>query len=326
MQTLDDERLAAIIRHDNIDVLLDLAGHTRGNRLLMFGRRPAPVQASWMGYVGTTGLTAIDFLLADQYVIPLGTEANYCEQIVRLPNGWLCYSPAENTPEVSPPPCLERGYVTFGCFNNCPKIGMSAVAAWAELLRRLPDSRLLLKFKWFDDAGVRQRLRNAVCRARRRARRIEMRGWTPQAEHLECYAQIDLALRYVPLYRRHHHLRSTLDGRARGELRRPDVAGRQSYSHLSNVGLSELGTSNWRAYVDRAVEWSADFGRLEQTRKTLRPRMQASPLCDARLFANHLTQALETMWQQGQPKSPVVTDRLQMEATPTEKSIEDSRC
>jgi predicted O-linked N-acetylglucosamine transferase (SPINDLY family) len=193
VRAADDETLAATIHDDRIDILCDLAGHTRSNRLLMFSRRPAMVQASWIGYVGTTGLEAIDYLIADRYLIPEGDEPNYRERVLRMPDGWLCYAPPPAAPDVSPPPCLARGQVTFGCFNNPAKITPAVVATWSEILRRVPGSRLLLKFKWFNDPGTREHFWALFARHGIEAARVELKGWSPQADHLGYYGDIDPA-------------------------------------------------------------------------------------------------------------------------------------
>src|SRR5262249_1698763 len=142
---LSDQALADQIRADRVDLLFDLAGHTSNHRLLVFARKPAPIQLTWLGYPGTTGLAAIDYLVADRWLVPPGTEFSHRERVIRLPDGYTCYDPPDYAPEVSPVPALSSGHVTFGCFNNPAKVGPNVVAAWSEILRRTPGSRLLLK-------------------------------------------------------------------------------------------------------------------------------------------------------------------------------------
>ena len=126
---LDDDSLAARIRVDRIDILFDLSGHTIDNRMLVFARRPAPIQITWIGYVGTTGLAAMDYLIADRFHVPPGSEHHYRERVIRMPDGYVCYDPPAEAPEVGPLPALERGHVTFGCFNNLTKITPEVMAA-----------------------------------------------------------------------------------------------------------------------------------------------------------------------------------------------------
>src|SRR5262249_49801149 len=133
-----------------IDILFDLAGHTARNRLLVFARKPAPLQVTWAGYAGTTGLQAMDYILADRYEIPPEAEPSYCERGLRLPDGYITYDPPAYAPPVSPLPALQKGHVTFGSFNNPVKIGPQVVEIWARVLRQLPEARLVLKYKGMD--------------------------------------------------------------------------------------------------------------------------------------------------------------------------------
>ncbi len=135
---LSDEALAQRIRHDDIDLLIDLSGHTGRNRLLTFARRPAPVQLTWMGYVGTTGLSAMDYLIADRFHVPPGWEAHYQEKVLRLPDGYLTYEPPTYAPAVGPLPARTCGSFTFGSFNNTAKVNPAVVAVWADILRQVP--------------------------------------------------------------------------------------------------------------------------------------------------------------------------------------------
>ena len=146
-----DERLAEEIRADRIDILFDLAGHTAKNRLMVFARKPAPIQVSWAGYVGTTGLQAMDYILADRYEIPPEAEPYYCERVLRLPHAYVCYDPPDYAPPVSPLPALQKRHVTFASFNNPAKIGPEVVEVWARILHRLPQARLVLKYKGMGD-------------------------------------------------------------------------------------------------------------------------------------------------------------------------------
>ena len=133
---MSDERLAEQIGADRIDILFDLAGHTARNRLLVFARKPAPIQVTWIGYEGTTGLAAIDYLIADHLMIPQGLEQHYRESVLRMPDGYVCYDPPESAPPVGPLPSLKNRFATFGSFNNLAKITPEVVSVWSQILRR----------------------------------------------------------------------------------------------------------------------------------------------------------------------------------------------
>ena len=141
---LDDDVLADRIRADRIDLLVDLSGHTEGNRLLVFARRPAPIQIAWIGYPGTTGMTAMDYLIADRFHVPPHLETHYRETILRMPDSYVCFDPPVEAPAVAPLPAHAQGYVTFGSFNNLAKLTPEVIATWAEIVGRVPDSRLSL--------------------------------------------------------------------------------------------------------------------------------------------------------------------------------------
>src|SRR5208282_372290 len=154
---MTDQRLAEQVRADRIDILFDLTGHTAQNRLLVFARKPAPIQITWIGYEGTTGLAAIDFLLADRHLVPAGSEQYYRERVLRMPDGFMCYDPPAAAPPAGPPPLLNNGYATFGSFNNPAKIRPEVVAVWARILRRAPTARLTLKYGGLGDQAMKQR-------------------------------------------------------------------------------------------------------------------------------------------------------------------------
>ncbi len=183
----DDERLAERMRADEIDVAFDLTGQVDGNRLLAFGRKPAPLAVTWIGYVGTTGLGAIDYLLADRFEVPPEAEPFIRERVLRMPDGYVCYDPPRAAPAVSPLPALDRGHVTFGCFNNVLKVSPEVVGQWATILRRVAGSRLVLKYQGFNDPGVARRLMRLFATHGIGIDRLEFQGWSAHAELLREY-------------------------------------------------------------------------------------------------------------------------------------------
>jgi protein O-GlcNAc transferase len=292
-----DQRLAEQIRADQIDILFDLAGHTAQNGLLVFARKPAPLQVTWAGYVGTTGLQAMDYILADRYEIPPEAEGYYCEKVLRMPDDYVCYDPPSYAPPVSPLPALERGYVTFGSFNNPAKIGPHVVAVWARVLQRLPLARLVLKYQGMDDAAVAHRLGELFAGHGIEPGRVELLGWSPHPELLAHYHRIDLAVDPFP----YNGGLSTCEALWMGVpvLTCPGetFASRHSLTHLSTVGLTETISGTLEEYVELAVSLAGDLPRLAGIRGRLRPQVNASPLCDGKLFAENLMQLLRDVWR-----------------------------
>ena len=294
---LDHDALAARIRADRIDILFDLAGHTAGNRLPVFARRAAPIQITWLGYEGTTGVPAIDHILADHFTIPPEAESDCTEHVLRMPDGFACYAPPLGSPPVAPPPAAGGAAVTFGSFNNQAKITGQVVETWAEILRRVPTSRLLLKYRGMDDAGVAAPLAGEFAAHGIDPARIDFGGVTGYHENLRDYRRLDVALDTFPF----SGGATTCDALWMGV---PVVtcfgetfASRHGLSHLSNVGLTELIAADLDDYVAKAVALAEDRPRLAALRAALRARMAASPLCNGPRFASNLLAILRGVWQ-----------------------------
>ncbi len=295
---MSDDALADVIRNDGIDILVDLAGHTAGNRLPVFARRPAPVQVTWLGYPNTTGLEAMDYRLIDGVTDPEGeADALASETLVRLPGGFLCYGARDDAPAPGPPPCLATGFVTFGSFNNLAKLSGATLDVWARLLTRLPTARLLLKGKPFAEAATRAIYLDRLAERGVAADRIELVGWLPEREHLALYDRVDVALDPSP----YNGTTTTCEALWMGvpvvTLRGDRHAGRVGASLLTQVGLSDLIADSTQAYVETAVALSSDLARLGELRHSLRRRMAASALCDAPSFARKVEAAYRTIWR-----------------------------
>jgi predicted O-linked N-acetylglucosamine transferase (SPINDLY family) len=293
---MNDERLAEQIRADRINILFDLAGHTAHNRLLVFARKPAPIQVTWAGYVGTTGLKEMDYLLADRYEVPEGTEHYYREQVLRMPEGYVCYDPPTYAPPVTTLPALDHGRVAFGCFNNPAKITPQVVEVWAKVLRRLPGARLVLKFKGWNDGGVARRFGEMFVAHAIDPGRLEFLGNSPHEELLAEYNRIDLALDPFPYSGGLTTCEALWMGVPVVTCPGETFANRHSLSHLSNVGLTETIAHDLDEYVELAVSLAGDLPRLAALRAGLRERMAASPLCDGKRFATQLMLMLQELW------------------------------
>jgi len=292
---MSDEEVAQQIRTDQIDVLFDLTGHV-GSRLLVFARRPAPVQIAWFGYPGTTGLKAMDFLLADRFHVRPGEEAGFSERILRMPNGYACYDAIHDAPPVGPLPAIANGLFTFGCFNNPSKFGSRILDAWAAILQRLPSARLLLKFGWLDEAPVQQSLRAKLVTRGAQPEQVLIEGFTPHQQFLANYGRVDLALDTQPYSGGVTTCESLWMGVPVITCPGRTLAGRHTTSHLTNAGFPQFIAADLDRYVDFAVEWAGRLNELAAIRASLRDRMQTSPLCDAPRFARDLGALIEEAW------------------------------
>jgi protein O-GlcNAc transferase len=295
---MSNETLAQGIVQHGIDILVDLAGHTAKNRLPMFARKPAPVQVTWLGYPNTTGLEAMDYRLVDAVTDPEGeADAFASERLVRLPGGFLCYGAREDAPAPVQPACLTTGVFTFGSFNNPAKLSGATLDVWARLLARLPTARLLLKGKPFAEAATRAIYLERLAERGVAADRIELVGWLPEREHLALYDRVDVALDPFP----YNGTTTTCEALWMGvpvvTLRGDRHAARVGASLLTQVGLSDLIADSMEAYTEIAVASAGDVARLVDLRQSLRPRMAASPLCDAPAFARRVEAAYRAMWQ-----------------------------
>jgi predicted O-linked N-acetylglucosamine transferase (SPINDLY family) len=292
---LSEEQLAQTIRNDRIDVLVDLAGHTQGNRLIAFGYKPAPVQMTYLGYALTTGLEQIDYRLTDDVTDPPGmTESHYSEELIRLPAPFLCYRPPENSPEPVDPPVLRKGYITFGSFNRAPKAGPETIPIWAKLLTSVPNSRLMLKSKGFGDTGSRMRILDGFAARAVDPSRIDLVEANQKlAAHLAMYGEVDIGVDTFP----YHGTTTTCEALWMGVpvvslIGRTHVS-RVGLSLLGAVGLTELAGESEDAYVQIATALASDRDRLTRLRRETRGRLIASPLCDAA----RLTRAIELAYR-----------------------------
>lgn len=296
---LSDAAAADRIRSDRIDVLIDLAGHFSGNRLPVFARRPAPVQVTYLGYPGSTGLEAIDYRLTDHWADPPDDASEYhSEQIERLPSAAWCFSPLSGDPPVGDPPWQRRGEVTFGCFNNSIKVTDAALQLWARLLHRVPASRLLLKNQAVATSSVAQRIITVLSEAGISRDRLELVPHLPSTRaHLQCYDRVDLALDTFP----YHGTTTTCEALWMG-VPVVTLAGRRHLSRvgvslLTNAGLPEFIARHADDYLEVAAAAAADRPRLAALRSSLRERLQRSPLMDAARLARAVEAAYRSMWR-----------------------------
>ncbi len=292
---LTDEAAARLIRDDQIDILVDLKVHTSGNRLLVFAQKPAPVQATWLGYPGTTGLDTIDYRITDPYLDPPGLEDDKnSERPILLPETFWCYDPLATAPVVNPPPCLETGFVTFGCLNSFNKINEQVLQLWARVLKSVDRSRLIILC---PEGSHRQPLMDLMQREGVNPDRIELIARRPRPQYLEVYHRIDVGLDTFPYNGHTTSLDSFWMGVPVLTLVGKTSVGRAGMSQLTNLGLPELIAHTPEQCVRIAADLANDLPRLAELRRTLRPRMRASPLMDAPRFARNIEAAYREIWR-----------------------------
>ncbi|GGF22856.1 hypothetical protein GCM10011611_31160 [Aliidongia dinghuensis] len=293
---LDDAAAAALVRADGIDILVDLSGHMADHRLPLFQRRPAPVQATWLGFFCSTGLDAIDHIIGDPTIIPVEDEPCYSERVWRLPGCYLCFDGSTIDLPVAPLPAGETGPITFGCLNRRDKMSAPAIEAWAEILRRVPQSRLLLKTASFSDAATRADIIAAFARRDITGDRLVIEGATSRQRHLEAYQQVDLALDPFPYTGATTTAETLWMGVPLVTLRGRTFVGRVSASMLQAIGRPELIADTVEDYVERAVALAEDRPRLAALRRELRAATAAG-LGDGLGFARALEALYRAQWR-----------------------------
>jgi len=291
--TEDDEALASRIRADELDVLVDLAGHAPGGRPLVLARKPAPCVVTWLDYFDTTGLDAVDYLVADTISAPPGGRQEFSERLARLDPCRLCYAPPVDAPAPLPPPVLRNGFMTFGSFNRLSKIGPRVVEAWSAILNAVPRSRVLLKNPALHDGSTRERMLAQFAGHGIARERIELRGFSPHRRMLEEYGDMDVALDPFP----YNGGLTTCEALWMGVpvlcLLGDTLISRQSAALLAAAGYEEDVAENADALVARAVRLASDPDALARARAERRDRVARSPLVDGAAFARRFGALLE---------------------------------
>ncbi len=295
---LNDEAATECILADKIDILVDLSGHTKGNRLPLFARKAAPIQVTWLGYPDTTGLAAIDYRISDDIADPSCSSDKYCvEKLVRLPDGFLCYEPLEDTPDVTPLPMRSNANVVFVSFNNLSKVTPDVVEVWSRILKAVPGSELLMKSKSFSCPDVRRRYQALFEEHAIGVERLRLLQRSPSTyDHLALYGKADIGLDSFP----YNGTTTTCEALWMGvpvvTLCGDRHSARVGASILTQIGLENLIAENADDYVEKAVSLANDPDRLEPLRSDLRTRVQKSSLCDAETFASNMETAFRSMW------------------------------
>jgi predicted O-linked N-acetylglucosamine transferase (SPINDLY family) len=294
----DDDDIANAIKKDQIDILVDLAGHSSNNNLLVFIRKPAPIQVTWLGYANTTGMQAMDYRLTDAIADPVGeVDRLHSEILVRLEHGFLCYQAEVSAPPVSEPPCLAKEHVTFGSFNNLPKINHAVVKSWSKILGAVPGSRLLLKSKPLSDEATRTRYIAMFADEGIAAERLEFYGMLPKKkDHLGLYSKVDIGLDPFP----YNGTTTTCEALWMGvpvvTMPGDRHSGRVGASIMHHVGLTEFVADSVEQYIQLAQALAANRQRLAELRAGLRQQMQDSELMDRKLFTRTLEDTYRQIW------------------------------
>jgi len=293
-----DADIAAMIRADGIDILIDLAGHTATNRLPMFARKPAPLQVTWLGYPNTTGLSTMDYRITDAFADPPGmTDAFHTEKLHRMPQTFSCYSAPADAPAVAPLQAKRTGRVTFGSFNNFAKITAEVITVWSNILKRIPTATLFLKYKDLESVPMTQYIHHQFMTRGVLVSQLRIQGDdASHVEHMARYNAIDIALDPFP----YNGTTTTLDALWMGvpviTLAGTSHVGRVGVSQMSNLGLQELIAKNQDDYVNIAVELAGNIEKLSSLRAGMRERMLSSPLMNVERFTRNLEQGYEQMW------------------------------
>jgi len=296
---INDDRLAEQIRADEIDILIELAGHLRDNRLGVLARKPVPVQISYLGYPNTTGLEAVNFSLTDSVLDPPGTESLYTETLLRLPAGFACYQPPTDAPAVSPLPMLANGHVTFGSFHTLAKLNRDVLSRWSKLLHQLPAARLRLQTFGLGEPAVCEQVLQKLTAIGIGADRIELRAECSFPDYLRAHHEVDICLDTLPWSGHTVTCHALWMGVPTVTLPGNRRAGRLGASALAAAGLRELVATDEGDWLERTAALAADPARLGNLRAGLRDRLRSSPLCDAGRFVAGLESAYRKVLARG---------------------------
>jgi predicted O-linked N-acetylglucosamine transferase (SPINDLY family) len=292
-----NETFADQVRADQIDILVDLDGHSGGtHRLLTFARKPAPIQVTAWGYPTGTGLDAIDAIFADAVVIPTDEHRWYAEEVVNLPS-FMCVDTPSNPPDVTSSPCARRGALTFGSFNHVMKLSAATLDTWANIVAAVPNSRMVLKYTGMDDAENVARIRTAFHAHGVGPERIDVLGKTTRQEHLAAYGSIDVQLDPFPIGGGVTTFEGLLMGVPCVTLLGDRLSGRTTASFLTTLGLTDLIAHSADEYVAIATGLAGRMDWLARHRPTFRERLLASPFADRSLFTRAAESAYRSLWR-----------------------------
>ncbi|XP_057466926.1 probable UDP-N-acetylglucosamine--peptide N-acetylglucosaminyltransferase SPINDLY [Actinidia eriantha] len=295
---IDEKKVASMVREDDVDILVELTGHTANNKLGMMACRPAPVQMTWIGYPNTTGLPTIDYRITDALADPPDTRQKHVEELVRLPECFLCYMPSPEAGPVTPTPALSNGFITFGSFNNLAKITPKVLQVWARILCAVPNSRLVVKCKPFCCDSVRQRFLSTLEQLGLQSLQVDLLPLILlNHDHMQAYALMDISLDTFPYAGTTTTCESLYMGVPCVTMGSLVHAHNVGVSLLNTVGLGHLVAKNEDEYVRLALALASDVTALSNLRLDLRNLMSKSPLCDGSKFTLGLESAYRDVWR-----------------------------
>jgi predicted O-linked N-acetylglucosamine transferase (SPINDLY family) len=294
-----NEAAAGLIHADGVHILLDLSGHTSYNRLPVFAWKPAPVQATWLGYFASTGMSEMDYLIAAPVSVPKSHPDHFTEKIWYLPDTRFCFSPPVIGDELSsaPLPALRNGFITFGCFQNVAKINDAVLAAWGKILQQLPHSRLRLQNYLLIYPTIREQLRERLARNGIAPERVTLEKSVPRSDYLAAHSLVDIILDTFPFPGGTTTCEALWMGVPTVTITGNTMLARQGASLLACAGLVDWIATDAEDYVAKAVAYSTDLGKLAALRAVLRRQVLASPLFDGARFARNFEEAMWGMWR-----------------------------
>lgn len=294
---MSDEAAARMIHADGVHVLVDVSGHTANNRLPVFAWKPAPVQATWLGYFASTGLAEMDYILADETGVPEAQSNQFIETAWILPDTRMCFTSPEFELPVASLPAMKNRFVTFGCFQILPKLVDGVLAAWGKIFSGLPNARLRLQCKQLGDPSIADQLSLRLQQYGIEPGRVAMHGGVSREAYLGAHAEVDVILDTFPYPGGTTTCEALWMGVPTLTLAGDTLLSRQGASLLNAAGLEDWVAANVDDYVKKAIELASDLSKLGALRAGLREQVRASPLFDTRRFARNFEDALWGMWQ-----------------------------
>jgi len=295
---VSNEKVEAMVRNDKIDILVDLAGHTQGNRLVVFAKRVAPVQVSYLGYPNTTGLKSMDYLITDEHCDPIGiADPFYTESLVRISQAFYCYKPPTDAPDILSLPATDNGYITFASYNNLVKISEDVIELWSKVLMSMPGSKMLIQNHSFNDSSSKERIEKLFMSHGVVAERLVLQTSSDFSSYLVGHNQVDIILDTFPWAGHTITCHALMMGVPVITLVGEEHASRMGYSTMQNLGLCECIAFTKEEYLEKAIALANNLPWLDEMRKQLRPALLGSHLCDGIQFTQKLEDQYQVMWR-----------------------------